>query len=62
MLFDYFKTLIINNIKQSTMTPTNNKITEIFYLTDSFCQEFENSIQKHLIGNKPKRKATMSCS
>jgi len=44
------------------MTLTSDKITEIFYLTDNFCQEFEHSIQKHLLGNKPKRKPTMSCS
>ena len=42
MLFDYIKVLIINNIKQTTMTPTEDKITKIFYLTDNFYQEFEN--------------------
>ena len=44
------------------MTLSDDKITEIFYLTDDFCQEFKNSVQKHLLGNKPKRKPTMSCS
>lgn len=62
MLFNYIKVLIINNIKQTTMTPTEDKIMKIFYLTDNFYQEFKNSVQKHLIGNKPKRMPTMSCS
>lgn len=44
------------------MTLTDDKITEIFYLIDDFCKEFDNSIKKHLLGNKPKRKPTMSCS
>ena len=39
-----------------------NKITEIFYLVDEFCMEFEKSIQKHTLGNKPKRTPRMSCS
>ena len=38
------------------------KITEIFYLIDEFCIEFEQTIQKHTLGNKPKRKPRMSCS
>ena len=44
------------------MVLSNNKITEIYYLIYEFCIEFEQSIQKHLIGNKPKRKPRMSCS
>ncbi len=44
------------------MTLADDKITEIFYLTDDFCIEFEESIQKHLLGKKAKRKPTMSCS
>ena len=39
-----------------------NKITEIFYLIDEFCIEFNKSIEKHMLGNKPKRKPRMSCS
>ncbi len=62
MFFGYIKVLITNKITFKTMTLTSDKITEIFYLTDNFCQEFEHSIQKHLLGNKPKRKPTMSCS
>jgi len=38
------------------------KITEIFYLIDEFCIEFDQSIKKHTLGNKPKRKPRMSCS
>ena len=44
------------------MTLTDDKITDIFYFIDDFCQEFDKYIQKHLLGNKPKRKPTMSCS
>lgn len=44
------------------MVLSNNKITEIFYLVDEFCLEFEKTIKNHLIGNKPKRKPKMSCS
>ena len=41
---------------------TEDKITEIFYLTDEFCSEFQKSIQGHLIGNNPKKKPIMSQS
>lgn len=41
---------------------TEDKITEIFYLTDEFCLEFQRSIQGYLIGNAPKRKPKMSQS
>jgi len=44
------------------MTLTDSKITEIFYLADEFCNNLEQSIKKHLLGNKPKRKPRMSCS
>src|SRR5690554_2242237 len=44
------------------MVLSNNKITEIFYLVDEFCLEFEQTIKKHTLGNEPKRKPRMSCS
>jgi hypothetical protein len=44
------------------MVLSNNKITEIFYLVDEFCIEFEQSIKKHTLGNDPRRKPRMSCS
>lgn len=44
------------------MVLSDAKITEIFYLIDEFCLEFDFSVQKHLVGNKPKRKPKMSCS
>lgn len=44
------------------MQLTKDKITEIFYLTDEFCQEFVKTISKHSLGNKPKRKPKMSQS
>jgi len=62
MLICYIKLLNINKITNKYMTLSDDKITEIFYLTDDFCKEFEQSIKKHLLGNKPKRKPTMSCS
>ncbi len=40
----------------------DNKITEIFYLIDEFCLEFQKTISKHLLGAKPKKKPLMSCS
>ena len=62
MLIDYIKLLNTNNITNKSMTLTDDKVTDIFYLIDDFCIEFDNSVQKHLLGNKPKRKPTMSCS
>ncbi len=44
------------------MTLSTDKITEIFFIVDDFCIEFEKSVSEHLIGNKPKRKPRMSCS
>lgn len=44
------------------MVLSDNKITEIFYLIDEFCLEFEQAIKKHTLGNEPKRKPKMSCS
>ena len=41
---------------------TQDKITEIFYLTDEFCSEFQKSIQGYLLGNPPKKKPKMSQS
>lgn len=41
---------------------TQDKITEIFYLTDEFCLEFQKSIEGHLLGNSPKKKPIMSQS
>ena len=41
------------------MTLTQDKITEIFYLIDEFCIEFDKSVEKHLLGNKPKRTPKM---
>lgn len=44
------------------MTLSEDKISDIFCLVDDFCIEFQKSIEKHLLGNKPKKKPTMSCS
>ncbi len=44
------------------MAISNDEITEIFCLIDDFCIEFEKSVEKHLLGNKPKRRPRMSCS
>jgi hypothetical protein len=42
------------------MNITKDKITEIFYITDEFCKNFKNSIEAHLIGNKPKKQPIMT--
>ena len=42
------------------MNITRDKITEIFYLSDEFCINFKKTIEKHLLGNKPKKKPKMS--
>lgn len=44
------------------MVLSSNKITEIFYLVDEFCLQFEKTIKKHTLGHPPKRKPKMSCS
>jgi len=44
------------------MTLSDAKITEIFYLIDEFCNEFEQTIKKHTLGKQPKKKPIMSCS
>ena len=36
------------------MQLTTDKIIEVFYLVDEFCQAFTKSFDAHLIGNKPK--------
>ena len=44
------------------MNICKDKITEIFYLTDEFCKDFEKTISKHTLGNEPRRKPKMSQS
>ena len=44
------------------MNFTDTKITEIYFIVDEFCQEFENNISVHLMGNAPKRPPRMSIS
>ena len=44
------------------MALTDDKITEIFYLIDEFCIEFDKSVGKHLLVNKPRRTPRMSPS
>lgn len=41
---------------------TDHKSTEIFYLVDEFCQEFDKTMKPSLIGNLPKKKPRMSQS
>jgi hypothetical protein len=41
------------------MNISKAKITEIFYLTDEFCNEFDQSISKYSLGNKPKKEPKM---
>ena len=39
---------------------TADKVTEIFYVADEFCKEFNEAIEPRLLGNKPKRKPVMT--
>lgn len=39
-----------------------DKISDIFCIVDEFCKDFESSTESFLLGNKPKRKPTMSTS
>ena len=39
------------------MQLTEDKIIEIFYLADEFCQEFDKTVSKRALGNEPKKKA-----
>lgn len=41
------------------MQLTEDKIIEIFYLANKFCQEFDKTISKRKIGNEPKKKPQM---
>ena len=44
------------------MNFTEDKITEIFYLADEFCKDFDAYLSSFVIGNKAKRKPTMTVS
>lgn len=44
------------------MIITEDKITEIFYLADEFCIEFNKTMSQYSLGNKPKKKPKMSTS
>ena len=44
------------------MNICKDKITEIFYLTDEFCKDFDKTISKHTLGNESRRKPKMSQS
>src|SRR5690606_3493565 len=45
-----------------SMNLSKDKITEIFYLTDEFCKEFEKTVSNYTLGNTPKKKPKMSSS
>jgi len=44
------------------MRTSKDKITEIFYLIDNFCQELNTRLESHIIGNPAKKKPQMSKS
>lgn len=44
------------------MQITEDKVTEIFYLVDEFCQNFKKEFDGHLIGSAPKKKPVMTDS
>lgn len=39
-----------------------DKISDIFCIVDEFCKDFDTTTESFLLGNKPKRKPTMSTS
>lgn len=44
------------------MTLSDNKITDIFCLVDSFCIAFQHALSPHLLGNPAKKAPTMNTS
>ena len=44
----------LKTITYKLMRLTENKITEIFYLTDEFCREFDKNIPATTSGIRPK--------
>jgi len=44
------------------MQITEDKVTEVFYLLDEFCQNFKKEFDGHLIGNAPKKTPIMTDS
>lgn len=38
---------------------TVDKVTEIYYLADEFCQEFSKTMNQYSLGNLPKKKPKM---
>lgn len=44
------------------MNLSADKVTEIFYLADEFCIQFDASVSRNQIGSAPKRKPIMSTS
>lgn len=44
------------------MNFTDSKITEIYYLVDDFCKEFDNNLSTKIIGKTTKRPPTLSHS
>ena len=44
------------------MRLTDDKIIEIFYLADEFCQEFDKTVSKRSIGNEPNKKPKLTQS
>lgn len=44
------------------MNFTDTKITEIYFMVDEFCKNFEQELSKHVVGNPSKRPPTLSTS
>jgi len=44
------------------MNITSDKVTDIFYLTDEFCNGFKTTLEAYMLGNPPKKKPVMSDS
>jgi hypothetical protein len=44
------------------MNFTDSKITEIYYLADVFCKEFDNNLSTKIIGKRHKRQPILNHS
>jgi hypothetical protein len=44
------------------MNFTDSKITEIYYLVDAFCKEFDNNLSTKIIGKRHKRQPILNHS
>jgi len=58
----YLKQLITSQLTKFSLMIFKSQVTDIFCIVDEFMIEFQRTLDKNLIGNKPKRKPKMSTS